>query len=167
MASAAQFHLTGADIQDTRDSSNEECLWIVTGDLVIHRRDQGLQRHTLAQGQAFAECLAQRHEQRRWHTFPGDITHDEEKMILVQHKGVVKITTDFFSWFEERMECQVFRETSNGPGRRQHAHLDITSRLEFPLHAAARVPFKFQGSPELSLLALTNGVSCREEHTQD
>ena len=27
------------------------------------------------------------------------------------------------------MECQVFRETGNGPGRRQHAHLDIACRL--------------------------------------
>jgi hypothetical protein len=44
MAGAAQFHLTSADIQDTSDSSDKECLWIVPGDLVIQRRDQGVTR---------------------------------------------------------------------------------------------------------------------------
>src|SRR4029434_3924032 len=97
MAGAAQFHLTSADIQDTSDSTDKEGLWIVTSDLVIQRSDQGIQRHMLAQGQAFAECLAQRHEQRRRHTFPGDVTHDKEKVILVQHQSVVKITTDLSS----------------------------------------------------------------------
>src|SRR5262249_15199173 len=120
MAGAAQFHLTSADIQDTSDSSDKECLWIVTGDLLIQRCDQGIQGYTLAQGQAFAECLAQRHEQRRRYAFPGDVAHDKEKMILVQHKGVVEIPADLFGWFEQCMKCQVFRETWNGPRRRQH-----------------------------------------------
>src|SRR4029453_1534217 len=90
MAGAAQFHLASADIQDTSDSSDKECLWIVTGDLVIQRRDQGIQGHTLTQGQAFAECLAQRHEQRRRYAFPGDVAPYKEKVILVQHKALVE-----------------------------------------------------------------------------
>src|SRR5207245_6729992 len=100
MAGAAQFHLTSADIQDTRNSSDKECLWIVTGDLLIQRRDQGIHGHTLAQGQTFAESLAQRHEQRRRYTFPGDVAHHKKKVILVQHKSVVEIPTDLFGWFE-------------------------------------------------------------------
>ena len=83
MAGAAQFHLTRADIQDTSDGSDKECLWIVTGDLLIERSDQGIQGHMLAQGQTFAEGLAQRHEQRRRHAFPGDVAHDKEKVVLV------------------------------------------------------------------------------------
>jgi len=166
MAGAAQFHLASADIQDTSDSSDEECLWIVTGDLLIQRRDQGIQGHTLAQGQAFAECLAQRHEQRRRYAFPGDVAHDKEKVILVQHKGVVEIPTDLFGWFEKCMERQVFGETCDGPGRRQHAHLDIVCSLEFPLHPAAREPFKLQGSSEFAPAAITGSKSSGQQHDQ-
>jgi hypothetical protein len=159
MSGAAEFHFTSADIQDTSDSSDKECLWIVTGNLLIQRRDQVVQGHTLAQGQAFAQCLGQCHEQRRRYAFPGYVAHDKEKVILIQHKGVVEISTDLSGWFEERMECQVFRETCNGPGRRQHAHLDIACRLEFSLYPAAREPFKLQGSSEFAPAAITGSKS--------
>jgi len=166
MTGTAEFHLTSADIQDTGDSSNKECLRIVTGDLVIQRCDQSVQGYTLAQGQAFAECLAQRHEQRRWDAFPSDVAHDKEKVILVHHKGVVEIPTDLFGWFEEGMECQVFRETRNGPGRRQHAHLDIACGLEFSLYPTAREPFKLKGSSEFTPAVITGSISGGQQHDQ-
>jgi hypothetical protein len=133
---------------------------------VIQRRDQGIQGHTLAQGQAFAEGLAQRHKQRRRYAFPGDVAYDKEKVILVQHKGVVEIPTDLFGWFEECMECQVFGEARNGPGRRQHAHLDSVCRLEFSLHPAARQPFKLQGSSEFAPAAITGSKSSSQQYDQ-
>src|SRR6266851_2137616 len=166
MAGAADLHLTSADIQDTSDSSDKEGLWIVTGDLLIQRRDQDIQGHMLAQGQAFAECLAQRHEQRRRDAFPGDVAYDKEKVILVQHKGVVEIPTDLFGWFEECMECQVFRQTCNGPGGRQHAHLDIACSLEFSLHPATGEPFKLQGSSKFAPAAITGSKSSGQKYDQ-
>src|SRR5262249_50409517 len=103
---------------------------------------------------------------RRWYAFPGNVAHDKEKMLLIQHKGVVEIPADLFGWFEKCMECQVFREACNGPGRRQHAHLDIACSLEFPLHPAARQPFKLQGRSEFAPVAITGSKAGGQKYDQ-
>jgi hypothetical protein len=87
-------------------------------------------------------------------------------MILVQHEGIVEIPTDFFGWFEERMERQMFRETCNGPGRRQHTHLDIAGGLEFSLYTTLGELCKFQGRAEFAPSTIAGGKSGSEQYQQ-
>src|SRR5712691_5082145 len=75
MSGAAEFHLASTDVKNASDSGDKEGRRIVPRYLLIYRRDQDIQWHLLTQGHAFTEGLAQRHKQRRRHTFPDDIAN--------------------------------------------------------------------------------------------
>src|SRR5580765_2866575 len=88
----------------------------------------------LTSRQTLAECFTQRHEQRSRNAFAGDVAHEKEKTIYVEHEGIVQIASYFECWLHYGMEFQVRRQPFDGSGSRQHAHLNFPRGLEFADH---------------------------------
>src|SRR5882672_4860904 len=93
-----------------------------------------------------AERFTQGHEQRRRNTFAGDVAHEKEKVISVEHKSIVQIAPYFERRLQHRMEFQVSGQPLDGSGSRQHSHLNLTRRLEFASHTGAFDSFRRQCS---------------------
>src|SRR5262249_5128755 len=93
--------------------------------------------HMLTPRKTLAECFAQRHEQRRRNAFTGNVAYKKEKAIFVEHEGVVQIASYFERGLRYRVEFQVSRQSLDGAGKGQHAHLNFTRRVECAGHTGA------------------------------
>ena len=129
MASVAVTQLTGDEVEDTAEESDEHAVLVLFGHRVIHVGNN-LGGTVLAAGDGAEEALGYRHHQCRRHTLTGNIANTEEEL-LIANVEIVKVATHLLGGDDAggNVEVGAFGEGGEGLGDERHLYVATDAKL--------------------------------------
>ena len=147
MAGVAKAQAARSQVKNAGEHRNEQHLGIVARDLGVRAQNDLAYVEFIAQGAAFAQCLADRHEQAGRHALAGDIANRDEQVIVIDLEEIEEIAADMLGRnnFGLEIEARIGQEILRFG---QDPHLDAEGRSEFTLHRRRRQLLFFQGASQ-------------------
>ena len=121
--------LAGARVQDRVEEGDEDAVFRVAVDELVHSRDQFSCGHA-ALGQRPHRSLHVRHEYRRRCSLPGDIAYRDRQPAVTDVDDVVAVATDVSRGDGEREHVETWKL---GEGLGQELHLDVPGDVHLVL----------------------------------
>src|SRR5215204_6718967 len=99
------LYVAGAEMQDTIEDGDKHAGLIVATEFVVqHGQNQvGLR---LLSDRHSPEGFGNRHKERGWDAFAGDVANRETEMIVIDKKEIIKVATNFTGRLDSGMQFE-------------------------------------------------------------
>src|ERR1051326_5107570 len=97
-----------------------------------------------AQGLAFEQRFADRHEERSGNTLPRNIANEQAQFVFVREEKVIEIAPDFFCGIHRRKDFEFLPVRKWREGARQHAGLNLSRDAQLAFYSRRGLSLSFE-----------------------